>query len=520
MAQLITQILAAAFLLGICIFVHELGHFLAGKLVGIRPKIFSIGYGRGIWFKKIGRTIYQITAIPLGGYVQFYGDDITQEHSKKKKGDFFAAGPWRRITVALGGPGFSILFGLLIIFILTAAGWQPMSNQIQLSGASKGTVFQEGDKIIAVNGVETPSFEKIGYEVAFAESDHFVFTVERDQKIKEIETTITPPEPGDVRRLIEIRPAGERFLVSGVDKEMLEGKQVIEGDKLFAVDGKKVEDIEDLRDALNETEKDHVVLSIKRNAGGVISPEADDLMQVKAPLYPKKTIVLKNVKDLQTNVILPEYTVGEWQKEAISKIRVGRKNFSEWDALVKELRSVSKPGVPVKLMLGTVEVSAEVSFSKRNMLMMNFLGGVEPQKANLPTDFVSLITRSYDQTVLVTEMTLLGLYRIIQGKISFRKSVSGPVKIMAVAARSVNQGWETYWFLLAQITVILGIMNLLPIPVLDGGHVIFYLIEAVYKPLSVNVIATAVRFGMVLLITLGIYVIGIDIWDEVIRRFI
>jgi regulator of sigma E protease len=132
--------------------------------------------------------------------------------------------------------------------------------------------------------------------------------------------------------------------------------------------------------------------------------------------------------------------------------------------------------------------------------------------------FLRKILLSFDETVFITKSTLVGLGRIIEGKLSFNKSVSGPVKMVAIAAKTVELGWQTYFLLMAQITIILGVMNLLPIPVLDGGHIVFYLIEAIYKPVSFKVQATATRIGMALMLALGIYVIGLDIIDVFFRR--
>jgi len=96
-----TYIIAAVVLLGLCIFVHELGHLLGGRMVGIKAKIFSIGYGKGFFKKKFGDTTYQITLIPFGGYCQFYGENPTDERSGEGY-EFLSAHPLRRIvTVAI-----------------------------------------------------------------------------------------------------------------------------------------------------------------------------------------------------------------------------------------------------------------------------------------------------------------------------------------------------------------------------------------------------------------------------------
>src|SRR4030042_5933173 len=100
--MIFTYILSAVILLGLCIFVHELGHLLGGKLVGIKAKVFSMGYGKGILKKKFGDTTYQITLIPFGGYCQFYGEDPSEERTGQGF-EFLSAHPFKRIvTVAMG----------------------------------------------------------------------------------------------------------------------------------------------------------------------------------------------------------------------------------------------------------------------------------------------------------------------------------------------------------------------------------------------------------------------------------
>jgi Predicted membrane-associated Zn-dependent proteases 1 len=113
-------------LLGITIVIHELGHLLLGRLVGIKAEIFSIGYGKGIWKKKIGDTIFQITPFPLGGYVKFYGDDYTKDYQgESKEGAFFSKPPLIRIIPVIGGPLFNLILGFLIFFFL---GFAPKEN--------------------------------------------------------------------------------------------------------------------------------------------------------------------------------------------------------------------------------------------------------------------------------------------------------------------------------------------------------------------------------------------------------
>lgn len=503
--------------MGICVFFHELGHFLIGKWMGVKPKIFSIGYGRGILFKRKGRTIYQLTAIPLGGYVQFYGDDPSKIGAKTKKGDFFSVGPWRRMALAFGGPLFSILLGFVVVFFLVLFGWQPTTNKIHVSGENSPAYsagLRTHDKIIAVGGITTDSYEKVSYQVAFASETEIPVKVERDGNIREFKVTVIPREQGSIPYLEGVRPAGKAYLVPASEKNL--PKELKLNDKIISAGGKPIASVADLATVINEGDKKSVQLEVLRSNGGYVSTGNDEKIAITVPLKKRETLILRNLKDEQTNVVLPQKEIFSWPTNEFTRIAVNGETFTEWSAFKSAL--LKQKGQRKKMLIGAVEVTADATFSERKMIGISLAEGIEPEKANLPRNFISVITRSTDQTIFATKGTLVGLWRIIEGKLSFSKSVSGPVKLVAIAAKSVSSGWDTYWFLLAQISMILGIMNLLPIPVLDGGHIVFYLIEAVYKPVSFKVMAATTRIGMIIMLTMGIYVIGLDIWDVFIKK--
>ena len=516
---MLAQALGAVFLLGICIFFHELGHFLIGKWVGVQPRIFSIGYGRALWFKKVGRTIYQITAIPLGGYVQFYNDDISRDPGKIKKGDFFSVGPWRRIALALGGPAFSIALGFIVIMTLVMLGWQPMRNTIHITDNASSAYaagLREGDRIVAVNGERTESYEELLYAIGFASEPVLNLSVQRDGESLSIPVSPKPREPGSIRMLEGISPQGNKYLLSMTDITFDKGS-IQKEDRILKADGKPLEKVSDLVEILNAGGKTSVELEIARRTGSFFAPEAEEFFTLIVPLKEREILILDSLRDVQTGVILNKREIFANQTDIISRISYKGENFADWNELKARLKNIENP---VRLTVGAVEVEASVKLSSRKLIGISLAEGTEPAKATMSRDPLSIIIRSYDQTMFVTKGTLLGLYRLIEGKLSFDKSVSGPVKIVAIAAKSVTAGWETWWFLLAQITIVLGIMNLLPIPVLDGGHILFYLIEAVYKPLPVKVIAVTMRTGMALLLAMGVYVIGLDIWDVFVKGFL
>ncbi|MDH4263054.1 MAG: site-2 protease family protein [Spirochaetia bacterium] len=514
---MITTILAIAFLLGICIFVHELGHFLIGKWVGVQPRVFSIGYGRGIFFKKKGKTIYQITAIPLGGYVQFYGDDITKSHENVKKGDFFSVGPWRRMALAFGGPLFSLLFGVMLIFILISGGWRPATNEIRLFDETPNTPahqagLKNGDKVIEVDGVKTDYFEKVNLYIALAAKNQIKLKIDREGKIFDTNVNAVSFEAGGPLH-IGIRPKGEKFLIVKKSKR-IENAYLKENDKIVSVDGKKIEEIEELREILDKNKGKKINIVVEREKSSLIDPNRKETMTVAVPVQSFEYIKLTNIKDLQTEKIIPEIEIGQWDPTTMQSIVIKGRSYSNWSDFSAAVKNTGKSGKnKLTFSIGPVDVESNLEFHTRGLMGISLDSGLSSEKMNLPANFFNIMALTFDYSVVATQSTLLGLYRIVEGKLSFRKSISGPVKIMKLTADSIKYGWDVYWMLFAQITIVLGIMNLLPIPVLDGGHILMYLIEAIYKPIPTKIIAGSMRIGVVLLMMLGIYVIFLDIWD-------
>ena len=203
---MVITILAGVFMLGVCIIIHELGHLLMGKAVGVKAEIFSVGYGRGIWKKKIGDTTWQVTAIPLGGYVKFYGDDY--DEGRDVKGGFFSVSPLKRIIPVLGGPLFNLILGL-IIFLGLGMFTAPPSNQVTIleelgqdSPAHQGGL-RTGDRVVAIKGEPVENFYDIQNKVILSGGKPLPFEVIRDGEKKTLE--ITPAVDAAGRASIGIR---------------------------------------------------------------------------------------------------------------------------------------------------------------------------------------------------------------------------------------------------------------------------------------------------------------------------
>lgn len=502
------SILAGILLLGVCVFFHELGHFLIGKLVGVKPRVFSIGYGRALFFRRRKSTIYQITAIPLGGYVQFYGDDPSNQNRKMRKGDFFSVGPWRRMALAFGGPLFSVLLGFLVVFFLLQTGYRPMDNVVRVDQKSAlyKAGLRDGDRVVAIDGNSTPSFDRIMYEVGFAKAETVEVSYERAGKAAALSLPVVRSEPGTPGLFIGARPLSRLTMTeagpAGVDLKP--------GDEIIRANGELLYSIEDLIRVLNAKEGNTAELEIHRPDG----KGGFQAMKLAVPLKKVPRVVLKNITDLQTGKSISEIILEDGQGKNFQNIFINGESFASFKEFRAALEKADAENV--KLRIGPVEIKAEIDFTYRRLI------GIKPDERHLSgmthISFLQKISHSADETIFITKSTFIGLWRIIQGKLSFNKSVSGPIKMVAIASEVAKRSWETYFLLMAQITIILGVMNLLPIPVLDGGHILFYFIEAIYKPLSFKVQATATRIGMAVMMAMGIYVIGLDILDVFVRR--
>jgi regulator of sigma E protease len=134
------------------------------RLVGVKVEVFSIGFGKKLFCKKIGETNWCLSAVPLGGYVQMKGQDDSNPFIKSDDKDSYnAKSPWQRILILLGGPGFNFLLAFLIYLFLALSGWQKLAPVIgkTIPNTPAAKVLQKGDKIIEINGIKIKSWDDI-----------------------------------------------------------------------------------------------------------------------------------------------------------------------------------------------------------------------------------------------------------------------------------------------------------------------------------------------------------------------
>lgn len=529
---MIFLILGGAFMLGICIFIHELGHYLMGLVVGVKAEIFSIGYGRGIWKKKVGVTTWQITAFPFGGYVKFYGDDFQDPAGRSVPGGFLSVHPLKRIIPVLGGPLFNLLLGFAV-FVLLHSLSGPIAPRVQLwesqpdSPAARDGL-QNGDIVRAIDGQPVKSFFDIKKVTALSSGTPLEFKVERQGQLKEL--TITPEVLPSGTARIGLRPPGQSYLevdyafgevwsyrISNLfgDEPPPTGLKALpylkDGDVILAVAGVETASVLELQELLGRYQGKDVEVTVRRQVVPWLAPWITREEKVKIPVSDSEyRVSLTELRDLKYGATLPDQMlfshVAENQRALGDLVFDGQPagSFSRLAARFPTPRRVT-------VKIGDREYATTVSAVPIGLF--GFPPGRRIESEYLPTHDTmgDVLKAAYQDTVDNIMIYPAFFGKLFSGRISFYDNAMGPVGMMGVAGVVVKSGFQEYLHLIAAISIALMVMNLLPFPVVDGGHIVFFLYEAIAgKPLPANVMEAIYKFGLSVLLFLGLLIMYKD----------
>lgn len=533
-------LLGGILLLGITIIVHELGHLLLGRWVGIKAEIFSIGYGKGIWKTKIGDTIYQITAFPLGGYVKFSGDDYFKDYNKEpEKGAFFSKPPLIRIIPVLGGPLFNLLLGFFIFFIL---GFFPRENPpiIQLweeSNQSPAIIsgLKNGDYVLSINEQEVKTFRDIQEKIILSAGNPLNFLVRRnvDDKEELLNITVIPEVDPAGRSSIGIRMPGERTIqvdfpftenlkynIAKIFNSNIEPpsnlpamKYLQDGDIILEVEGKKISSTLELQTLLGNLEKETVSLKVERLKYPLILPWITEIKEINVPFKKEYRINLKQVKDLKYNEIIGNLQLASYVPEhlrAINYLSINSKPVSSFE----ELYNFTQINQNNKILLELNQNNYESYLESERIGLMGFRPSnvIEPLTMNQEINITQAIKYAYESTYSNIAIYPKFFEKLFSGRVSFIENTMGPVGMFAIAGIVIQNSIYEYLQLMAAISIALMIVNLIPFPIVDGGHILLFLIEAVRKKrLSISVIEGLHKTAFIILMSLGLWIMFRDI---------
>ncbi len=508
----ITYILAAVILLGLCIFIHELGHLLGGKMVGIKAKVFSIGYGKGILKKQIGDTTYQITPIPFGGYCQFYGEDPADKREGKDY-EFLSASPMRRVVTVLMGPLFNLFFGVTLFFIMNMVGYTTETNQITIpeyfqKGDYISPAYSAGlrdkDKIIEIDNNKISSFSEIQSNILFSEGKQITIKVLRDNQIYAFNVNPTRYSEKD-HYTIGVLPYGKTILVMGLLHDDIAGKAGIEKyDEITSINGKSVGSPKEFTDTVRANTGKELQFGLVRAGREMtinITPRLREVLTINQ-------FEDNRFKGAKYNIVIDKMDI---VKNAITKRKLKINNITVTSFVqFKQLLLQNKDR------LIQLTNSGGSYYGKINYDAYGFIGvetGTAPDMIPVQYGIISGFSRALTEPYYFVVMNIKGMGMMFSGELAVRENLSGPLRIAKIAGDvAYYKGISAFILLMAKISIILMVMNLLPIPVVDGSFILFFLFEAIRgKPINEKIMQKIQYVGMGMLILLGVFVIFNDL---------
>lgn len=527
-------------LLGILIFVHELGHFLVARWCGVRVETFSLGFGKKLFQVKRGDTNYCISLIPLGGYVKMFGDETGGSIPEdQKKYSFSHKTVGQRIAVVAAGPLMNFLFAVFIFSLVAFVGEEvrsPKVGDIAASSVAYSSGFRSGDQVLSVSGESVATWDDFQMVLNQSKGKEVSIQVKRESSDQLADLKVTPSIADNPNILSLQRKVAEVAGLSpnaqaanlGVQSGSVAAKFGFQtGDRVLQVNDRKISYFRELENALLPFQGQEVRVSVERRTSTASSEVETVQLNGKLPSFSSLAGLGIEKPDLYLYAVVPKSPAeAGGLKPGDRIVSIGMTQPREWLDVLTTVKSFDGD----KPLLFTVDrngQSIEIPISPQITSQMTPQGveerrytvGISPWYVSAAPALVTVsyrnpiqfIARGFDRTVDVSVMTVVSILRLVQAEIS-PKNVGGVISIGMVAAETFRVGLLYFLQMMGVISVTLFVFNLLPIPILDGGHLLFYTIEAIKgAPLSMRKMEIAQQFGLVLIVSLMIFAFYNDI---------
>lgn len=438
--------------IGILVFVHEFGHFIAAKICKMRTDVFAIGFGQRLFgYNKItgftfgnlpkdfdgqGNTDFRLSLLPLGGYCKIVGmidesGDTSFADKEPQPYEFRAKPTYMKVFVILGGVLMNLLLAWLIFWGANFFKGKPFTKTttvgfVEPQSAVAEAGFQYGDKIISINNENVTTWEEVRAAI-------FIHTLGND-------LNINVERDGAIQNI-----AIPRSLVPDDESE-----------KMFLY-------YAGIQTKLGEVFEDTPAMTAGLQANDIfVSVEGEKI-------YTRQQVT-----------------------EVVSSKKGSELNF--------------------QMLRGTDTLSFAITPAENGMIGVSLQTYYSGDMEIRTYGFFESFYQGWIDIVKMTDLTFTMLGKVFSGNIEFGKAFGGPVKIAKIAAESADSGFANFMYFLALLSLSLAILNIMPFPVLDGGHLVVILIEGIIRREIPIRIKMAIQYaGMVLLLMLMTFIIYNDI---------
>ena len=437
--------------ISILVAIHEFGHYIVAKKLGVKILRFSIGFGKPLWMKRLGKdkTEFVIAAIPLGGYVKMLDKREANIDASEEHREFTRQSVWTRIAIVFAGPLFNFLFAIFaywLMFVVGVSGVKPVIGNIDVDGMAKQAGLVSGYEIVAINNNKTPIWD-------VAITNIIPSIIDRSQAVLELKDK----EGNPVTRTLDFSANTGEIKVEKIFKQL---------------------GFEPWRPLIKPIIGTVAENSPAENAGFKVG---DKIVAINNVVTPDWLDVVELIS-AKPAVIIQVEILRDGQRKIIQVIP---------EKVTRNGKAVGQLGVGLKS--GTTYP--------------------EDMRVTHGYNVFESIPRAFSRTWDFSVLTLKMMGKIFTGEISI-KNLSGPVSIAQYAGYSASAGLARFLDFLAVVSISLGILNLLPIPILDGGHLTYYMIEVVRgKPVSDETQEFASQIGMILLFSL----MGVALYNDILR---
>ncbi|MFZ9595507.1 MAG: RIP metalloprotease RseP [Bdellovibrionia bacterium] len=530
---------------------HEFGHFVFARLFGVKAEIFSVGMGPKIWSRKWGETDFRLSAVPIGGYVKLLGEDQDSQEAPLSEAELKRAlhkqKPWKRFFIFFGGPLFNFILAVFIFMVILVVGEPQVSSHIgrvvQGSMAEKAG-FQSGDDILKISGQAVQKFDEVAQILNENPNQKLIFTVRHPQSTEsteiEVETSSQPglssygesTAVGDLSGLLAF-PRGNQVGVSNPNSQAaVLGLQT--GDQIIQVNQQKLKNWEELESMYRQlSPRQSLQLEVKSGrvseaqtglkAVELMKPENSQGLEVDFGLYSSELFVERPVAGSPAEAAgiqsgdritaVAGQTVHSFfeLKSAVQKGGETQGTVSlQWERMGKQYEVVIRPSVtqgrdPL--------LNQTTSYTVGVMPMLVFAEPVTYiERVFNP---LTLVIRATERMVSFSWKNLVLLKKMVTGQVSVG-NLGGPILMGKIAGESLSRGLIAFLTNMAIFSVGLGVLNILPIPALDGGHLLLLGVEAIRgKPLSLSQREIIQGVGIFMILAL----MGVAFKNDIARLF-